>query len=427
MILYGGEKVFAAGADIKEMQAMDHTAMVVRSRALQDSFTAVARIPKPVVAAVTGYALGGGCELALCADFRIAADNAKLGQPEILLGLIPGAGGTQRLSRLIGPSKAKDLIFTGRMVKADEALTLGLVDRVVPAAEVYEQAHAWAAKLAQGPALALRAAKESVDAGLETDIDTGLTVERNWFAGLFATEDRERGHAQLRRGGPGQGEVPLSPPSASPDARLTRGSSLVGRIMPGLKATLRHRCRDPLGGDPARAARHRRSDEAVGEPRSAPGICRTATCGMGCSGGRIPSERPRRARPCGHDGGMAGLEGVEQPRQRGSATAARWTPAVEDEQALKALELFGNPTEGEVRCRPGRSPRPPPAGSPSVVVLRQWGLSPQIAEDAVLLVSELVGNAVRHTGARVFGLADACAAGAGSGSRCATPRAACPV
>ena len=133
VVIYGGEKVFAAGADIKEMQAMDHAAMVVRSRALQDSFTAVARIPKPVVAAVTGYALGGGCELALCADFRIAADNAKLGQPEILLGLIPGAGGTQRLSRLIGPSRAKDLIFTGRMVKADEALALGLVDRVVPA------------------------------------------------------------------------------------------------------------------------------------------------------------------------------------------------------------------------------------------------------------------------------------------------------
>lgn len=151
VILYGGEKVFAAGADIKEMQAMDHAAMVVRSKALQDSFTAVARIPKPVVAAVTGYALGGGCELALCADFRIAADNAKLGQPEIMLGLIPGAGGTQRLARLIGPSKAKDLIFTGRHVRAEEALTIGLVDRVVPAAEVYEQARAWAVRLARGP------------------------------------------------------------------------------------------------------------------------------------------------------------------------------------------------------------------------------------------------------------------------------------
>ncbi|MFF7266503.1 enoyl-CoA hydratase/isomerase family protein [Streptomyces sp. NPDC008159] len=204
VILYGGEKVFAAGADIKEMQAMDHAAMVVRSRALQDSFSAVARIPKPVVAAVTGYALGGGCELALCADYRIAGENAKLGQPEILLGVIPGAGGTQRLSRLIGPSKAKDLIFTGRMVKADEALALGLVDRVVPADEVYTAAHAWAAKLAQGPAIALRAAKESIDAGLETDLETGLAIERNWFAGLFATEDRERGMRSFVEEGPGK-------------------------------------------------------------------------------------------------------------------------------------------------------------------------------------------------------------------------------
>ncbi|MFI0903520.1 enoyl-CoA hydratase/isomerase family protein [Streptomyces sioyaensis] len=204
VVVWGGEKVFAAGADIKEMQVMDHAAMVVRSKALQDAFTAVARIPKPVVAAITGYALGGGCELALCADFRIAADNAKLGQPEILLGLIPGAGGTQRLARLVGPSKAKDLIFTGRQVKADEALALGLVDRVVPAAEVHAQAHAWAARLASGPALALRAAKECVDAGLETDIDTGLTVERTWFAGLFATEDREIGMRSFVEEGPGK-------------------------------------------------------------------------------------------------------------------------------------------------------------------------------------------------------------------------------
>ncbi|MGQ4444366.1 enoyl-CoA hydratase/isomerase family protein [Streptomyces violaceoruber] len=204
VVIHGGEEVFAAGADIKEMQVMDHAAMIARSRALQDSFTAVARIPKPVVAAVTGYALGGGCELALCADFRIAGENAKLGQPEILLGLIPGAGGTQRLSRLIGPSKAKDLIFTGRQVKADEALALGLVDRVVPAAEVYEQAHAWAARLAKGPAIALRAAKEAIDTGLETDIETGLAVERNWFAGLFATEDRERGMRSFVEEGPGK-------------------------------------------------------------------------------------------------------------------------------------------------------------------------------------------------------------------------------
>ncbi|MFF2926359.1 enoyl-CoA hydratase/isomerase family protein [Streptomyces celluloflavus] len=204
VVIWGGEKVFAAGADIKEMQAMDHPAMVLRSSALQDSFTAVARIPKPVVAAINGYALGGGCELALCADFRIAADTAKIGQPEILLGLIPGAGGTQRLARLVGPAKAKDLIFTGRQVKAEEALALGLVDRVVPAAEVYPQAHAWAARLAAGPALALRAAKECVDAGLETDLDTGLTIERTWFAGLFATEDRETGMRSFVEEGPGK-------------------------------------------------------------------------------------------------------------------------------------------------------------------------------------------------------------------------------
>ncbi|MFD5539242.1 enoyl-CoA hydratase/isomerase family protein [Streptomyces sp. NPDC127079] len=204
VVVYGGEKVFAAGADIKEMQNMDHAAMVLRARDLQDSFTAVARIPKPVVAAVTGYALGGGCELALCADYRIAADNAKLGQPEILLGLIPGAGGTQRLPRLVGPSRAKDLIFTGRMVKADEALAIGLVDRVVPAADVYTEAHAWAARLAQGPAIALRAAKEAIDTGVETDLETGLAVERNWFAGLFATEDRERGMRSFVEEGPGK-------------------------------------------------------------------------------------------------------------------------------------------------------------------------------------------------------------------------------
>src|SRR5579884_3240673 len=178
VVLWGGEKVFAAGADIKEMQAMAYADMAERVHPLQGAFTAVARIPKPVVAAVTGYALGGGCELALCADVRIAAENARLGQPEILLGLIPGAGGTQRLARLVGPSRAKDLIFSGRHVKADEALRIGLVDQVVPADEVYAAAYAWAEKLAAGPALALRAAKEAVDRGLETDLETGLAIER---------------------------------------------------------------------------------------------------------------------------------------------------------------------------------------------------------------------------------------------------------
>jgi enoyl-CoA hydratase/carnithine racemase len=204
VIVYGGEKVFAAGADILEMAEMSYTDMVRRSGLLQSSFTAVARIPKPVVAAVTGYALGGGCELALCADVRIVADNAKLGQPEILLGIIPGAGGTQRLARLVGPSRAKDIIFTGRFVDADEALRIGLVDRVVPAADVYTEARAWAARFTQAAALALRAAKEAVDHGLGADLDTGLEIERQQFAGLFATEDRTTGMRSFMEKGPGK-------------------------------------------------------------------------------------------------------------------------------------------------------------------------------------------------------------------------------
>ncbi|MFB4192973.1 enoyl-CoA hydratase/isomerase family protein [Streptomyces carpaticus] len=204
VVIRGSERAFAAGADIKEMRAMDHAAMVARARGLQDAFTAVARIPKPVVAAITGYALGGGCELALCADVRFAAEDAKLGQPEILLGLIPGAGGTQRLARLVGPSRAKDLIFTGRQVTAAEALTLGLVDQVHPAAEVFDRAHAWAARLAKGPAIALRAAKEAVDGGLDAGIDAGLALERTWFASLFATADREEGFRSFLADGPGK-------------------------------------------------------------------------------------------------------------------------------------------------------------------------------------------------------------------------------
>ena len=204
VVLYGGEKVFAAGADIKEMADMSYTDMAARSGGLQSAITAVAEIPKPVVAAVTGYALGGGCELALCADFRVAGDNAKLGQPEILLGVIPGAGGTQRLPRLVGPSRAKEIIFSGRFVAADEALRIGLVDQVVPADEVYTAARAMAARFVGGPSLALRAAKEAVDRGLETDIDSGLELERLQFAGLFATEDRRTGMESFVADGPGK-------------------------------------------------------------------------------------------------------------------------------------------------------------------------------------------------------------------------------
>ncbi len=206
VVVYGGERVFAAGADVKEMAEMSYTDMVTRSGQLQAAFSAVARIPKPVVAAVTGYALGGGCELALCADVRIAAEDAVLGQPEILLGVIPGAGGTQRLTRLVGPAKAKDLIFTGRFVKADEALAIGLVDRVVPAAEVYEAALAWARQFVGGATFALRAAKEAIDRGVETDLETGLEIERQQFAALFATEDRTIGMRSFVESGPGKAE-----------------------------------------------------------------------------------------------------------------------------------------------------------------------------------------------------------------------------
>ncbi|MFE3452269.1 enoyl-CoA hydratase/isomerase family protein [Nonomuraea sp. NPDC059194] len=193
VILYGGERVFAAGADIKEMADMSYADMAAHSRTLQDCFTAVTRIGKPVIAAITGYALGGGCELALCADFRVAGESAKLGQPEIQLGIIPGAGGTQRLPRLIGPARAKDLIFSGRHVTAAEALSIGLVDKVVPDAEVYEAALAWAATFVGGPTVALRAAKQAIDHGLEVDLDTGLEVERLQFSGLFATDDAKIG------------------------------------------------------------------------------------------------------------------------------------------------------------------------------------------------------------------------------------------
>jgi enoyl-CoA hydratase/carnithine racemase len=206
VVVYGGERVFAAGADVKEMAGMSYVEMVDRSGALQSSFSSVAAIPKPVVAAVTGYALGGGCELALCADVRFAAEDAVLGQPEILLGIIPGAGGTQRLSRLVGPSRAKDIIFTGRFVQAEEALVIGLVDRVVPAAQVYDEAVGWARQFAGAATYALRAAKETVDRGLEVDLQTGLAIERQQFAALFATEDRRIGMTSFVENGPGKAE-----------------------------------------------------------------------------------------------------------------------------------------------------------------------------------------------------------------------------
>jgi enoyl-CoA hydratase/carnithine racemase len=204
VVLYGGPKVFAAGADIKEMAEASFAQIAADSRRLQAAFTAVARIGKPVVAAVTGYALGGGLELALCADFRVAGAGARLGQPEILLGIIPGAGGTQRLPRLVGPAKAKDIVFTGRFVPAAEALDIGLVDKVVPDEEVYQAARDLVVRYTTGPAVALRAAKQAIDSGLEVDLETGLEIERLHFAALFATEDQRTGMRSFIDNGPGK-------------------------------------------------------------------------------------------------------------------------------------------------------------------------------------------------------------------------------
>jgi enoyl-CoA hydratase len=206
VVLWGGPKVFAAGADIKEMADLDAAQMSHWAARLGEALDAVAAIPKPVVAAITGFALGGGCELALCADYRICADDAKVGQPEMLLGVIPGAGGTQRLARLIGPSKTKDLVYTGRFVEATEALALGMVDRLVPAAEVYDAALAWARPFTTGPAKALAAAKRAIDQGLDTDLASGLALERAEFAGLFDTADQKIGMASFIEHGPGKAQ-----------------------------------------------------------------------------------------------------------------------------------------------------------------------------------------------------------------------------
>jgi enoyl-CoA hydratase/carnithine racemase len=204
VILYGGEKAFAAGADVKEMAEASHARIMEYGAGIENAFKAVARIPKPVIAAITGYALGGGLELSLCADFRVLGESAKVGQPEILLGIIPGAGGTQRLPRLIGPARAKDLVYSGRVADAAEALRIGLADQVVPDADVYAAARQLAERYTHAAALALRAAKQAIDEGLERDLDAGLEIERLHFTGLFGTEDQQTGMRSFLENGPGK-------------------------------------------------------------------------------------------------------------------------------------------------------------------------------------------------------------------------------
>jgi enoyl-CoA hydratase/carnithine racemase len=202
VVVFGGPKAFAAGADISEFGGPDEArAIAQRFRAAYD---ALGEIPRPVIAAINGVALGGGLELALACDLRIAADNARVGQPEILLGVIPGAGATQLLPRLIGPARSKELIWSGRQVKADEALAIGLVDRVVPATELEDAALTWAATLASGAVVAMGLAKSVIDGGLDRPIADGLDLDAEAFAEVFDTEDAAAGVRSFLEHGPGK-------------------------------------------------------------------------------------------------------------------------------------------------------------------------------------------------------------------------------
>ena len=206
VVLWGGERVFAAGADIKEMEERDAVTMYQYIGEFQDVFTRLENLPKVTVAAINGYALGGGCELTLACDFRVCAEDSQLGQPEILLGVIPGAGGSQRLPRLVGTGRAKDIIYSGRFVGAEEALAIGLVNEVVPPGEVYERAVKLAARYARGPSVALTAAKQAIQNGMQVDMANGLLIERQAFAALFASEDQKIGMKSFLEQGPGKAE-----------------------------------------------------------------------------------------------------------------------------------------------------------------------------------------------------------------------------
>ncbi|MCB1408830.1 MAG: enoyl-CoA hydratase [Rhodobacteraceae bacterium] len=192
IVLTGSDKAFAAGADISEMSKKSFVDMFE-----EDFFTpetdALLAVRKPIIAAVAGYALGGGCELAMMCDFIIAADTAKFGQPEIALGVIPGAGGTQRLTRFVGKSKAMEMCLTGRMMDAEEAERSGLVSRVVPAKKLIEEAMAAAQKIASKSGIATKVVKEAVNRSYETTLREGILFERRVFHALFNTEDQKEG------------------------------------------------------------------------------------------------------------------------------------------------------------------------------------------------------------------------------------------
>jgi enoyl-CoA hydratase/carnithine racemase len=205
VVITGTDKAFAAGADVKEFEPNARSARRV-ANAFRDVGDALATIPRPVIAAIRGYALGGGIELAMACDYRIAADSARVGQPEILLGIIPGGGGTQRLARLVGPARAKELIWSGRQVRADEALAIGLVDEVVPADEVLDRALAMASHLASGAVAAMGLAKRAIDDGFDRPLSQALDLEAAAFAESFDTEDAAIGIGSFNEHGPGKAE-----------------------------------------------------------------------------------------------------------------------------------------------------------------------------------------------------------------------------
>jgi enoyl-CoA hydratase len=202
VVITGSERIFAAGAEISEFGGTE------KGREVGGHFlramNAVAAIPRMTIAAVAGPALGGGCELALACDLRIAAEGAKFGQPEVLLGIIPGGGGTQRLARLVGPARAKAMIMGGRQVRSAEALAMGLVDEVVPNDELLERARTVAAGYARGAVLAQAMIKRAIDEGLELPIDEGLALEQDLFEEVFGTDDADTGLRSFLENGPGK-------------------------------------------------------------------------------------------------------------------------------------------------------------------------------------------------------------------------------
>ena len=202
VVITGGDRLFAAGADISEFGGATEAATI--GAAFHAALNAVAAIPSFTIAAVSGYALGGGCELSMACDYRIVSTKAVFGQPEILLGIIPGGGGTQRLPRLVGASRAKELMITGRQVKADEALRIGLADEVVEPDALMQRALEMATSVASGATVASRLIKQAVDSGIETDLASGLALELQLFEDVFHSSDSQIGVASFLEHGPGK-------------------------------------------------------------------------------------------------------------------------------------------------------------------------------------------------------------------------------